>query len=422
MELCPNCKEQVLPSAATASGKVHRYNLKEVCPDGSGKIPVALGKGDAEGEQITLEDALAKAFSTEGEETETGEEEGEDGEGDDDSGDSDESGDESEDSEDAGEEEDQGSDGDDEDAEDVEEDRDKQKQKKQPKKPKSQESDNKQNMQPPPPSPPPVSDDWAIPAAKDINRLWEERVRVRGYAPTDEELAKLMLEHSRGKVDYRPLAEKPTTTAVSKESKGLVVPLAVANQTQDLVLAVFDAVRNWQKYGGASIDVGVKRQIQKFMDKLIVCQNCGTTDTDKPWCKDNYQAHQWRARHMIQGDPTETKDYEVMVRDYKHNVVRNCKDFCLTCNEPIYSDGALLHHAGDTNSLCKNDAIKSGGKPTEEIKRGTKYNYRPWAITGEKYAPADQKCPKCGELTYAHSGSAMRYHVSTGNVQCTKGV
>jgi cobalamin biosynthesis protein CobT len=37
---------------------------------------------------------------------------------------------------------------------------------------------------------------WALAAAKDINRFWQERVRLRGYRPTDEELADIMLRHA----------------------------------------------------------------------------------------------------------------------------------------------------------------------------------------------------------------------------------
>lgn len=190
IERCESCKEQIV---VVNGSKKHRYNLSVFCPNGKTLIPIgqrsdkphekydypyiaeAEMEADADADADAKVDVKAKSESEK--EAEANEETEEDMK-----------------KQDAkpskGKGEDQGK----------------------PSPPSDpQDGEDKSDSQQPPP---PTSDDWALPAAQEINRLWEERIQNRDYKPTDEELAQRLLQHSKGKVNYQPFVplSPPTTT------------------------------------------------------------------------------------------------------------------------------------------------------------------------------------------------------------------
>lgn len=193
IERCESCGEQVLKINGF---KQHRYNLSLICPNGKTMLPIAQRSGTP----------LSPPFQTfMGEmeevkaETETETETDIEAESDSDK--------------------EQESDSDKEQESEADTDEDIKKQDAKPSKGKGkdkpsppsdpQDGEDKSDSQQPPP---PTSDDWALPAAQEINRLWEERIQNRDYKPTDEELAQRLLQHSKGKVNYQPFVPLPPPT------------------------------------------------------------------------------------------------------------------------------------------------------------------------------------------------------------------
>jgi hypothetical protein len=194
IERCKQCGEQVYRQQWN-DHYIHRYNLSEKCPDGSGMIRVGndpYAEQMAQYERLLAQVEKQVQAEKQRKESEAQEQEGksDDSDMDDDTDDAEGSeSEESEDSESAEEEADNDSDNEgDEDEDDTDEGEVKDKKKKP-----SSDSSGESEQDTPPPSP----NEWALKAAQDINKLWQERVRVRGYKPTDEELAKMMLEHSK---------------------------------------------------------------------------------------------------------------------------------------------------------------------------------------------------------------------------------
>lgn len=196
IERCESCGEQVLKINGI---KQHRFNLSLICPNGKTMLPLAQRSvSPFEAPFQTFMDEMDEVKAETETETETEAES------------------------DSDKEQESDSDKEQESEADAEEDMKKQDAKpskgKGKGKPSSssdpQDGEDKSDSQPPPP---PTSDDWALPAAQEINRLWEERIQNRDYKPTDEELAQRLLQHSKGKVNYQPFAPSaPTTTRLRK--------------------------------------------------------------------------------------------------------------------------------------------------------------------------------------------------------------
>lgn len=213
---CPNCGEETYQRFKDG-GLLHKYNLRAECPDGTGLIvgigpdggPMATNNTEAGAALKALEAAeeLLELFEgkppkpsgTAKDRRKTKREKGDDEETSANNtpseGDSNNDKDNSEkyDSQGSGEGDQQ-----------------------------SSEAESEENS-PPKPEPQDSDEDWALAAATAVNELWRERVARRGYAPTEDELKKIILDASQGKVTP-PKVEapfvweppKPITPAISK--------------------------------------------------------------------------------------------------------------------------------------------------------------------------------------------------------------
>jgi hypothetical protein len=376
---CGNCGEQILDPGGIDSTAVHLYNFSVKCPDGSGMIKVGLGdaKGDELRKQERVEELSQKLLEEMAKAKAQAEKEQDDEEGKSEGG-----------------------------------GKTKSKAPKSAPKKEDQDSDGSGEGQ--------MSDKdaWAIPAAQDVNRIWRDRVRVRGYEPTDEELAQIMLRHSAGKVEYRSFEEK-IKAKQKKQEDALTLTEKDAAAIQNLLLEVFTINNTFQRYGGTSITVQNKQQLGKYIKGLVVCVHCGAEDMGS-LCVKSADGHKWRAKFMV-GQLEGANTYSVWVRT--PTSLRLCSGFCLHCNLPIYGSGNNLKHATDDTAHCVvgKRAVRIGGTPTVPIEKGTPYVYRVWKDNSPyAYAPIIGDCPLCSDQLYQEVGSTYTYHVRTGDGRCRK--
>lgn len=207
---CQRCNEDIM--AYGESGRwVHRYNYSEKCPDGKGRI-LRPDFAPAPAPTKSAREAKMEQFAKELEEIEKRRMERAEAK--------------------AKAEAEKNAGGDD-------EDEDEQPKPEEPKQPEEQID--------------PERDEWMLVAASDINEMWKTRVRSKGFAPTDEEAAAFIKQHSRD-----------THVRDAKEGE------------QDLINALsaaFTFLQNCEQNAvpNQSIMVQFRRQLRK----VILCTRCG---------------------------------------------------------------------------------------------------------------------------------------------------